>query len=331
MADHAGVSTLATSAVAAPDVALRARITTLLDTVGAHLDEPLSEQKRAQLDAGDTGWTAVLVGDPEALDDRDPSVARTAPLRGFAHVRWDPPGHVPRASAELVVATDDFDADAVGEALLAGVREAVAEAGGGTLFLWTHHTDDPAATVAGRAGLRVARELLLLGRPLVDRTEVAAPPADVRIATYRQGTDDDALLAVNNAAFSDHPEQGGMTAADLALRSRLPWFRADDVLLAWRGQEPVGLHWTKVAEDGSGEVYVIGVHPDAQGLGLGRLLLHAGLAHLHDRGCRSVALHVEGDNTGAIGLYRAEGFVTAARHLCYAEELPPASTSRSAS
>ena len=57
-----------------------------------------------------------------------------------------------------------------------------------------------------------------------------------------------------------------------------------------------------------GEVYVLGVDPDAQGLRLGRALTDLGLAHLRARGLGQVLLYVEEDNTAAVRLYEGRGF-----------------------
>jgi mycothiol synthase len=89
------------------------------------------------------------------------------------------------------------------------------------------------------------------------------------------------------------------------------------------GQRSVlGFHWTKqhdaLGEAGLGEVYVLGVDPDAQGRGLAKSLLLTGLAHLRDAGDEVVELYVEADQPGPVGLYRAYGFVDASRDVMYA-------------
>jgi mycothiol synthase len=87
-----------------------------------------------------------------------------------------------------------------------------------------------------------------------------------------------------------------------------PWFDPSGFLLADRAGELLGFHWTKVHGDGLGEVYVLGVAPSAQGLGLGDSLLVRGLRHLADRGCPAVLLYVDGDNPAALRLYGKVGF-----------------------
>ena len=55
------------------------------------------------------------------------------------------------------------------------------------------------------------------------------------------------------------------------------------------------------------EVHTIGVHPDYQGGGLGRRLLH-GLLEQADQLHAAVFLEVRTDNEPALGLYRSTGF-----------------------
>ena len=57
-----------------------------------------------------------------------------------------------------------------------------------------------------------------------------------------------------------------------------------------------------------GEVYVVGIDPDAQGGGLGTALTARGLRHLYERGLPIVDLYVEGDNAPALKVYRNLGF-----------------------
>ncbi|MFT4088311.1 MAG: mycothiol synthase, partial [Gordonia sp. (in: high G+C Gram-positive bacteria)] len=117
---------------------------------------------------------------------------------------------------------------------------------------------------------------------------------------------------VNNAAFAWHPEQGGWSPAEIHARTSSSWFDPAGVFLAFDADDPgrlLGFHWTKVHDDEQlGEVYIVGVDPDAQGRGLGALLTLAGLHYLAGRGLGEVELYVEGDNTAALATYGRLGF-----------------------
>jgi mycothiol synthase len=74
---------------------------------------------------------------------------------------------------------------------------------------------------------------------------------------------------------------------------------------------------------------VVGVPPDAQGLGLGTALTRLGLDHLADAGLRTAILYTEADNTPAIRTYTRAGFERSAVDVMFRGD--PASSSRTAS
>jgi len=179
--------------------------------------------------------------------------------------------------------------------------------------------DSPAAqALASRSGLASRRELLIMKRDLGDDLPEPAPSAGITIRTFQPGQDEKAWLAVNAAAFADHPEQGSITRDDLDDRMAEPWFDPGGFSVATSGEAMLGFHWTKQHEDHLGEVYVLGIAPDAAGRGLGKALLLTGLRHLRERGNTTVELYVEADNPAAVGLYRAYGFTPASRDVMYA-------------
>jgi mycothiol synthase len=180
----------------------------------------------------------------------------------------------------------------------------------GTLA-WSHGKRSRLVPLLDARGYTAVRELFELRRPLGAEHPLPPDPplADgVTVRAFEPGRDDQAWLAINAAAFAHHPEQGGWSEQDLQARIDETWFDAAGFLLAERDGTLLGFHWTKIHDDGAGEVYVLGVSPDAQGLGLGSALLVRGLRHLEQRGCPSVLLYVDGDNETAVRLYEKAGF-----------------------
>lgn len=220
----------------------------------------------------------------------------------------------------------------IGLALLARAQH-VAEARGRTLALWAHGDLPGARHLARSAGLRVVRELELLGRRLppgpvtcdawLEAGLAPGPaPEGVTLRAMRPGADDDAWVRLNARVFADHPEQGRVSRSDLAARMAEDWFDPDGFLLAWRadedgGERLVGYCWTKLppATPTVGEIYVLGVDASEQGHGVGHWLLREGLAHLARRGATDVELYVDGDNAPALATYAAAGFERRAVHV----------------
>ncbi|BBY24451.1 mycothiol synthase [Mycobacterium stomatepiae] len=210
-------------------------------------------------------------------------------------------------------------------------RAAIVKTAGNNRF-WAHGTLASAAATASAVGLVAVRELVQMRLVLHEIPAPVAPAPGVRVRTYA-GIDDDAeLLRVNNAAFADHPEQGGWTEADLAERRSEPWFDPAGLFLAFGGTESealLGFHWTKVHLDQPrlGEVYVLGVDPSAQGRGLGQMLTAVGIESLARRlrgpqqpGDVTVLLYVESDNVAAVRTYQRQGFTAYSVDTAYAPE-----------
>lgn len=189
---------------------------------------------------------------------------------------------------------------------------AQALAGSEPTTAWSHGDHPAAARLAERHGLARERELWVMRNRLMGQLPPLVEPVGVRLRHFLEG-DDDELLRVNAAAFAAHPEQGGMSAADLRERMAEPWFDPEGLLVAGDDQGTMlGFHWTKQHSPELGEVYVVGIDPAAQGRGVGRLLTLAGLHHLAQGGTTETLLYVEADNTPAVGLYEGLGFSHAA-------------------
>jgi mycothiol synthase len=256
------------------------------------------------------------------LADQALWVARDAAgsVTGFALAARD--GDQGTVEMNLVVAPAARGAG-VGRALAREVLDAFPDA---PVTAWSHGDHPAASRLAQGLGFERARDLWRMRRPLsADHPLPEVTPTDGAVVrTFRPGEDEDAFLAVNAEAFIDHPEQGSMNRADLDLRMAEPWFDPEGFFVAEPADAPsgvaneivdspslLGFHWTKVHDERVGEVYVVGMSPDAQGRGLGRTLTLTGLHHLRDRGLAEVVLYVEADNTAAITLYSALGFTHA--------------------
>ena len=180
---------------------------------------------------------------------------------------------------------------------------------------WAHGDLPAAQALAASSGLTAERTLLVLRLTFDGAPEPERVPDGITLRTYTPA-DADAVVAVNGRAFAHHPEQGAMDRADLDRRMSSDWFDPAGLFIAERDGQVVGFHWTKV-EDSIGEVYVVGIDPDAQGGGLGTALTARGLRHLFDQGLDVVDLYVEGDNGAALTVYRRLGFVDHARDTLY--------------
>jgi mycothiol synthase len=208
----------------------------------------------------------------------------------------------------------------------------------GGVRAWAHG-DLPCAQGFARAvGAKRVRRLLMMGADLA-AAKADGPAAEAtrwRVREFVPGRDDPLWVALNAEAFAGHPEQGALSADDLGRRVNQPWYAAGDLVLAeddaggGGAVSAAGYVWVKIDPPGGdvGEIYAIGVHPRAQGQGLGHVLFRAGLRRLVQRGARRVVLYVEAASEPAVRLYRRHGLVEIGADAQYevaaANEIPNA-------
>ena len=274
---------------------VRSVVAAAADADGVH---PLSEHVTMHLGHG---------GDPDARN----VLARIGDaLAGYAHL--DLTDVVAGASAELVVAPE-YRRQGIGQALVGQLLGLSAD---GRLRLWAHGSHPAASALAERLGFQRHRALWQMRRSLYAPLPAPSLPEGVTVRTFEVGADEERWVELNNAAFSEHPEQGRWTVEDLKVRENEPWFDPAGFFLAERAGDLVAFHWTKVHgghapehdHEPMGEVYVVGVSPDAQRLGLGPAMTLIGLRYLRSRGLGQAMLYVDEANTNAIRVYERLGF-----------------------
>ncbi len=216
------------------------------------------------------------------------------------------------------------------ELLMAATNE-IACRGGGPATWWRAGATESDDRNAARVGFRRNREL----HQLRVRLPISFDPNSIdgiEIDLFDAARDTEQWLAINNAAFAGHAEQSSWTAEILHERLGAPWH---DPALFLVSRDPAtkamtGFNWLKIHsalpahhEPKLGEIYVIGVAPEAQGQGLGYALAGLGLRALQERGIGTAMLFVAAENAPALALYRRLGFTTHRTDAAYTTAITP--------
>jgi mycothiol synthase len=263
------------------------------------------------VNGGRAGFVGVIAHDADRDGSSDAPVAYAQASR--ANSSW---------IVELVVAPSHRgDLFAIGRELIGATFDVIGADGGGRVDWWVFEPTPAHDELAAAIGLRPERELSQMRRPLPTEER---PTIETR--PFVIGADEDAWLAVNNRAFAAHREQGGWDREALELREHEPWFDPAGFLLHERDGRLAGFCWTKLHTDHDpalGEIYVIGVDPDFQRLGLGKQLTLAGLDSIAERDVSIGMLYVDADNTAGVRLYDRLGFTVHRTDRAYGGEIAP--------
>lgn len=170
-----------------------------------------------------------------------------------------------------------------------------------SMSVWSHrHSFDAALT---RAGFSVVRELAQMAIELpigIDTTQFS-------IRTY-ESRDAMAVVALNNLAFASHREAATLSESDITTLMSQTGFETSGLFIMEDNRDVVGFCWTRVHQNGDGEIYRIAVSPDRQGGGLGRSLTLLGFDYLaHQPGTARGVLWVDTANEAALSLYESLG------------------------
>ncbi len=152
-------------------------------------------------------------------------------------------------------------------------------------------------------------EMNLTANPLQDIT-----PSDYAIRHLQPG-EEQVLTDIQNRSFADAWGFNPNTREEIAYRINLSTCTAEDIIMAYQGDHPIGYCWTrKLQEENApserikGEIHMLGVDPDFRKHGIGRNVLLAGLSHLKSKGITHIELTTDGEDPVAGRLYESVGF-----------------------
>jgi len=233
----------------------------------------------------------------------------------IAYAHLDTTDLVAGPSVEAVV-HPKYRCQGFGTALL---NEAITICGEKTR-IWSHGDLPQARSIATSLKLERLWANLQMNKKLVKIEEI---PSKYLIRSFLPGIDDQAFLEFNNKVFADHPDQGGWSKSDLAVRVNEEWFDEKGFFVCEDKGELIGFCWTKIhgahthSHEGSeadhgheaiGEIYVLAVDPAYKGKGIGKDLTMTGLNYLKYQGLSSAMLYVGVENMPALNLYKSLGF-----------------------
>lgn len=308
----------------------RREITEAVKALGAGAAEydgapPFYEQTLVDLAGGESRVHVLMATAPAQTTDTGSAGASTLAAAAVVVAGTeDSPGVL-----ELAVAPE-HRGTGLGTALISALQQDP-PVSAGSVRAWAHGGHGAGPQLAAHAGWTPVRELWRMRLQDSSSLRPAAMPPGVQLRAFSPGTDEQAWLRANAAAFADHPEQGQLTLQDLQARMDEDWFDPAGFLLAWEGDDLLGFHWTKIpppANTGDqagqrwGEVYAVGVVPGAQGRGLGKELTLAGLHHLLNAEVDEVVLYVDADNAPAVAVYKGLGFSVLDVDIQYAAGSP---------
>lgn len=151
----------------------------------------------------------------------------------------------------------------------------------------------------------------------VDITRYALPedrPTRFVFRHFKPG-DEKTLIDIQDRSFRD------TWGYDPDIARHISWWMGyrrnnyDDIILMYDGDDVVGYCWTGLSSHADlytgkskGWIYMLGVAPEKRRSGAGKLLLVEGIRYLQDRHRDIIELNVDSQNSGAVRLYRNNGF-----------------------
>lgn len=190
-------------------------------------------------------------------------------------------------------------------------------------------TNRAAKNLMQRLGLQFIRRFIGMEMKLTSHHLQNITPGDYTIRHLRPH-EVQALTDIQNRSFAEAWGFNPNTREEIAYRINLSTCTAEDILMAFRDERPIGYCWTRrlIAEDGpagktKGEIHMLGVDPDFRKQGVGRNVLLAGLSHLKSRGINHIELTTDAEDPVAGRLYESIGFKKSMSLEWYESKLMP--------
>lgn len=214
----------------------------------------------------------------------------------------------------------------IGSRLFLRALDRTRERGGRALDIGVRRDRPAAVAFARHHGLEHVRSMWRMRLEPITGPEIAIP-AGYGWREARGEADAEAYCRCYNASFASHwgfsPSTVGEAAKRLKSRTTRTFFAVRD------GQE-VGvcaistrLGYVSGTPAQVGHIGPLGVIPDYQRRGLGRMLLLLAVAHAKALGLPAVQLYVDGENPGALRLYESAGFRIEAELMWHRKWLGP--------
>ena len=176
-------------------------------------------------------------------------------------------------------------------------------------------------------GLRYVRRFIVFRQDLTVMQLPDCTPGAYIIRNLRQG-EEQLLTDIQNRSFADAWGFNPNTRDEIAYRINLSRCSPKNIIMAFRGDKPVGYCWTRMLREKNqaagimtGEIHMLGVDPDFQKKGIGRKVLLAGLSYLKNNGITIVELTADSENRGGLRLYKSFGFKELMKNEWYEKTL----------
>ena len=193
------------------------------------------------------------------------------------------------------------------------MRAAVARAeslGSSVLHVQAADGNGPATHILTTEGFRpIKRYVQMTWTPVVLTAD--GLPDGFSLRSFRLDRDEKTLTDLQNAAFDGTWGFCPNTVSEISARVRFKISPPKGIIFLMNGSTASGYVWTARTPDEVGSIGFIamtGVHPDYRGMGLGKVVVAAGLYHLKAQGVGAVELEVDSENVAATGLYGKLGF-----------------------